>query len=138
MKVNLSFLQSKIEKTTDLSALLVKTRNTMNQDVGGTCKTKEELKKAHWSIGTESQMQEMPKNSVTHKAFGNVLKQGLKDPNAHDSEFVKAFKERAGGSLSRLERLGAATIMNKLATQQIQHQMLMQPPNAPPPPPQKN
>jgi hypothetical protein len=84
-------------------------------------------------------MQEMPKNSVTHKAFGNVLKQGLKDPNAYDSEFVKAFKERAGGSLSRLERLGAATIMNRLATQQIQHQMLMmQPPNASPHPPLKN
>jgi hypothetical protein len=32
MKANLSFLQSKIEKTTDLSGLLVKTRNTMHHD----------------------------------------------------------------------------------------------------------
>ncbi len=46
---------------------------------------------------------------MTHKTY--TLKTNLKDPNAHDIDFVKAYKDRASGSLSRLERQGAASIL---------------------------
>ena len=77
-------------------------------------RAKDELRKAHWEIGTESQKQEMPKYSSTHKAY--VLKKDVKDPNSHDSEFVKVFKDRASGSLSRLEREGYASLVQRLST----------------------
>ena len=58
-------------------------------------------KDVHWKLGTESGMKGLRYSSTTQDAY--VLNKNHPDPNAKDKEFVKSYKDRAIGSIPRID-----------------------------------